>query len=340
MERPWKTDYKYCFAFTVIRNLDLNFESPVLRNPLKVEKSKQFFFGLSSKALHVSAETLVTGYVSGQNVPVSISVNNESNVEVTEVAVELVKILHYVSDSPRVRTRERIERVTISTGPGVAIKSKSSTNTSIMIPPVPPSNLGTCRVMTLSYEVHVVAKVGAFHRDTVLRMPITIGTVPLFATNSMPNYQNMPQPAINNSNWNQPPTTSMPVPPTNSQQNQPPTAPAGASTPEEYDMPPPSYQEAMTNSTLDGEADDGLHDQLPFNPRYPVFNFANYGIQPPHAQPTNHAANQMPITNQPQNMPPYSPLAPPPYNQQPNPYNQQSNPYAAGQYKIDEMKKH
>lgn len=49
MERPWKTDYKYCFAFTVIRNLDLNYESSSLRNPVKVEKTKQFFFGFSSK---------------------------------------------------------------------------------------------------------------------------------------------------------------------------------------------------------------------------------------------------------------------------------------------------
>jgi hypothetical protein len=50
-------------------------------------------------------------------------------------------------------------------------------------------------------------------------------------------------------------------------------------------MPPPSYLEAMNGTSKDdaeNENDEGLNDQQPFNPRYPVFNF---GIHPPTNDP-------------------------------------------------------
>lgn len=338
LERPWKTDYKYCFAFTVIRNLDLNYENPMLRNPLKVEKNKQFFFGLASKGLYVTAEIPLTGFVCGQQVPLSINVNNESNVEVSEIAVELVKIIHYNSETPRRKTRERIEHTAVIQCAGVPVKSKFSVKTPMLIPAVPPTTVGTCRILSHFYEIHVVAKTGAFHRDAVLRLPITIGTVPLFASNTGPSYQNQaptnlyPQVIPQNppSTWN-PATTSTGI---NSYQNQQP-APSAPNqlTPDQFDLPPPSYHEAMAVTSPDVDNDEGMNDQLHFNPRYPVFNFANYGIQPPHAQPTIQGSNQAEILNQPP-PPAYStnnPLAPP--------YGQPTLLVNAPQFPSNDMKK-
>lgn len=67
VERPWKFDVKFCFAFTVIKVLDLNYENPALRSPLKQEITKTFFFGLSSKPLFISAEIPMSGFVAGAN---------------------------------------------------------------------------------------------------------------------------------------------------------------------------------------------------------------------------------------------------------------------------------
>lgn len=237
----------------------------------------------------------MTGYVSGQQVSVNINVNNDSNVEVNEVAVELVKIVHYNSDIPRMKTRVRKEHVTVSQGAGVAVKTKSSTNLQILIPAVPPTNIGTCRVLSIFYEINVIAKVGAFHRDAVLRIPIMIGTVPLISGFII---QNAPQLYPNlNASMLQPSTVPpLPIQPSTTQSipRPAPTAPNQAI----QDMPPPSYQEAMSLSSVEPDNEEGLNDQQPFNPQYPVFNFANYGIQPPHAQPASQS--YQPTINVPQ----------------------------------------
>lgn len=177
IERPWKTDIKYCFAFTVIKNLDLNYENVSLRQPAKVESSKSFFLGIfSSQTLFMSAETAISGYVAGQPANVTVQINNESTVEVSEVALELKKIIHYNSDKPRIKTKKRYEIVSKKSFPGVAVKSKASVLTSLNIPAVPPTNIGTCRVLQVFYQLRITAVVKGLHRDLVVKIPITIGT--------------------------------------------------------------------------------------------------------------------------------------------------------------------
>jgi Arrestin (or S-antigen), N-terminal domain/Arrestin (or S-antigen), C-terminal domain len=201
LERPWKIDVKFCFAFTVIKVLDLNFESPALRSPLKTETTKTFFLGLSGKPLFLSAEVPISGFVAGQSVPISIKVNNESGTDVDETKISLKKIIHYNSQTPRRKTRERIESAAEVRHSGVPAKSKGNIEALLNLPPVPPTNTSFCRVLQVSYEIHVVAKVGGIHRSPVLRLPITIGTVPLNG------YQYTPT-NVSLSNWNMQPSTS------------------------------------------------------------------------------------------------------------------------------------
>ncbi|KAG5679987.1 hypothetical protein PVAND_009521 [Polypedilum vanderplanki] len=301
IERPWKTDIKNCFAFTVIKNFDLNYGNPQLKLPLKTETSKSFYMGLfSSQLLHMSAEIPFCGYVSGQFATISVFINNESNVEVLEIIAELKKLIQYNSDTPRMRTKQRIESCAVSKDKGVPTKSKLSTEIILVIPAVPPTNTGTCRVINVFYEIHVTARVKGFHRNPYVVIPITIGTVPLISmTTGM--YPQLPQNDTSEltAGWSMPmpqqqPSSSataplslplqIPLQPTRIA----PSAPQ-PTTPEDYgDMPPPSYHEAMnmpTTSEIDN--DEGLNDQQPFNPRYPVFNF---GIQPPN-QPPSYSSN-------------------------------------------------
>lgn len=202
MERPWKFDIKFCFAFTVIKVLDLNYESPALRTPLKTETTKTFFFGLGSKPLFVSAEIPLSGFVAGQSVPISVKINNESNVDVEEIKASLKKYIHYNSQTPRRRTRERIESAAEVRLGGVPGKSKGNFEAQLIIPSVPPTNIAFCRVIQVSYEIHVVAKVGGIHRSPLLRLPITIGTVPLQFQ------QYSAQPVVSSTTWNMQPGAS------------------------------------------------------------------------------------------------------------------------------------
>lgn len=207
MERPWKFDIKYCFAFTVLKVLDLNYESPALRSPLKNEVTKNFFFGLGSKTLFVSAEILSSGYVAGQFVTISVKINNESNVDVEEIKFSLKKFIHYNSQSPRRKTRERVEMAAETRHAGVPGKSKGNIEAQLVIPAVPPTNIAFCSVIQVSYEIHVQAKVGGIHRSPLLRLPITLGTVPL------QNSQVAASSTLNMSNWQlQPGASNAPYP--------------------------------------------------------------------------------------------------------------------------------
>lgn len=193
---------KFCFAFTVLKVLDLNYESPALRSPLKTEITKSFFFGMSSKQLFISAEIPMSGYVSGQTVPITIRVNNDSKVDIEETKVSLKKYIFYNSQTPRRKTRERIESAAEVKYAGVPAKSKGHIEAQLVLPPVPPTNIIFCRVLQVSYEIHVVAKVGGIHRSPFLRLPLTIGTVPLSG------YQYNSSSAVQLTNWNMQPGTS------------------------------------------------------------------------------------------------------------------------------------
>ncbi|CAG9804949.1 unnamed protein product [Chironomus riparius] len=283
VERPWKSDFKFCYAFTVLKPLDLNFENQSLKLPLKAEVSKSFFLGFSNKNLYMSAEVPFCGYVSGQSAPVSVSINNESGVEVYEITIELMKIIYYNSDTPRMRTRRREEKVAMTKHQGVPAKKKGAAMGNLVIPAVPPTNTGTCRTIQVFYEILVTAKTSGMHRNLTVVLPITIGTVPLLST-----YQNI-YPALQQdqiqSGWNIQPSTSQATYPAtqpaySTLETSYPSAPVANLNP---DLPPPSYQEAMMTTTQEVDNEEGLNDQQAFNPKYPVFNFANQAPMPSQA---------------------------------------------------------
>lgn len=180
IDRPWKFDLTYKVAFTVLKQLDLNYENPALRIPSKMEIANRFYCGLCKTApLYIAASIPLSGYVAGQNVNVSVEINNESRIDVEDVRISLKKIIFYNSQTPTRRTKEEILTEAETRCEGVKRSSKGKFEKQLLIPPVPPSNLNYCRVLNVSYEVHVQAKVSGVHRSPVLKLPITIGTVPL-----------------------------------------------------------------------------------------------------------------------------------------------------------------
>lgn len=203
LERPWKLDLKYSFGFTVIKVYDLNYDTPAMRTPLKAETTKNFFLGLGSKAVYISTEIPARGFVAGQTVPITIATNNESSTDVKELKISLKKVIQYNSQSPRAKTRKRIESTSEIRHSGVQRKSKESAVVHMVFPAVPPTNITFSSIIQVSYFIQIVAKVGGMHFSPILRLPVTIGTVPLAI-----NYQ----PIQSISTLNQGATGSTPVP--------------------------------------------------------------------------------------------------------------------------------
>lgn len=180
IDRPWKFDLTYKVAFTVIKQLDLNYENPALRIPTKLEIVNTFYCGLCKTApLYLAASIPMSGYVAGQHIVVTVEINNESRIDVDDIKITLKKMIFYNSQTPLRKTKEEILTQAELRCGGVVKRNKGKFEQKILIPPVPPSNLNYCRVLNVSYEVHVTAKIAGVHRNPVLKLPITIGTVPL-----------------------------------------------------------------------------------------------------------------------------------------------------------------
>ena len=96
LERSWKFDLTYTTAFTVLKQLDLNYENPTLRNPIKMEINKSFSFGFfKSDPLLMSVSIPYSGFVAGQPVNIEIEINNQSRVAIDDVKISLKKTIHY-----------------------------------------------------------------------------------------------------------------------------------------------------------------------------------------------------------------------------------------------------
>lgn len=192
IDRPWKFDLTYKIAFTVIKQLDLNYENPALKIPTKLEIVRTFYCGLCKTApLYIAASIPMSGFVPGQIIAVCVEINNESRIDVDDIKITLKKIILYNSQTPIKKTKEEILTEAEMRCGGILKRNKGKFEQKLLIPPVPPSNVNYCRVLNVSYEVHVTAKIAGVHRNPVIKLPITIGTFPLNVI-----YQHQPQHTI------------------------------------------------------------------------------------------------------------------------------------------------
>jgi hypothetical protein len=170
----------YKTAFTVIKQLDLNYENPTLTIPLKMDISKTYCCWIcKTKPLLLSASIPQSGYVPGEQVIVFVEVRNDSRFDVIDVVVSLIKIVKYNSQIPKSKTKEEI-LIEKEVRYGLIKKeSRKTFHQRLIVPPVPPSNSSYCRLLNVSYEVEIRCNVVKYSSDPFIRLPIVIGTVPL-----------------------------------------------------------------------------------------------------------------------------------------------------------------
>ncbi|XP_059610615.1 arrestin domain-containing protein 3-like [Phlebotomus argentipes] len=180
LERPWKFDQKFKVAFTVLKQFDLNFDSPILRLPCQANLERSFCCGpCRTGPMSIIAHTPQSGYVPGQTITVHAEIANASSVKLDEVRFALRKIIRFTSQKPRSKTIEETLTITEARIAGMKKKQSGKFEQHLQIPPLPPTSLTLCRVITISYEVKIEAKVSGAHLNPVVKIPVTIGTVPL-----------------------------------------------------------------------------------------------------------------------------------------------------------------
>ncbi|XP_036225693.2 arrestin domain-containing protein 17 [Bactrocera oleae] len=178
--RPWKFNQHFTRGFTVLKVMDLNYDSPLLRVPCKSEAQKVFCcWPCKTQPLKMHVSLPQSGYVPGQAIPVSVLIANESNIKVEELKIELVMLVCYYSQVPLTHTKNERIAVLKLKGDGVSVHCKKQFNYTLVVPATPPTCFNLCRIIQIAYQVEVVAKVKGWHADQVICVPVTIGNVPL-----------------------------------------------------------------------------------------------------------------------------------------------------------------
>ncbi|KAL9889873.1 arrestin domain-containing protein 17-like isoform 1-T2 [Glossina fuscipes fuscipes] len=192
LDRPWKFDQDMKMAFTVIAPVDLN-SNACVKEPFKLELEKTFCcFCCRSGPLSVLITVPVTGYVSGQVIPIICECDNGSNVSITTVKFALRKRVTFLTQRPHAEAKvSEITIAKIAVGPIRANESRTFSQ-QLEIPPLPPTNLMHCGIITLSYDLQVKCNVSGPHSNLSGNIPITLGTIPLASFKPPPPCLDMP----------------------------------------------------------------------------------------------------------------------------------------------------
>lgn len=179
LDRPWKFDQEAKAAFTVVSPLDLNTHQTA-KEPVKKEVSKHFGFCCwKSGPLTMTLSLPVGGYVPGQDIPVTVDIENGSDVPIREVKCTLRKLLTFTVTNPNKSTKK--DKITIGELMLGPVEPHATTNWTEMlkVPPLPPSNLNNCSIIDLDYDLKVKARASKWHTDLQTTTTIILGTVPI-----------------------------------------------------------------------------------------------------------------------------------------------------------------
>ncbi|KMZ02057.1 arrestin domain-containing protein 17 [Drosophila simulans] len=177
--RPWKFDQAYTKGFTVLKMLDLNFDTPQLKSAAHSEGYRTFCCGpCKTDPLKLEVNLPQAGYVPGQKIPVTIVVVNNTAVAVSELRLSLVMLVRYYSVSPE---HSRVERIIISRAKGESVLKQCTRSQTIdlPVPSTPPTCVELSNLIQIAYQLEVEALVKSLREQQLMVMPVTIGTIPL-----------------------------------------------------------------------------------------------------------------------------------------------------------------
>lgn len=147
--------------------------------PCQMEIAKSFCcWPCRTGPLSLTASVPQTGYVPGESIVISAQVINLSGSTVDYMKFELRQLIVYHSQTPNRNTKEELRTILQKRSAGVAQNNEERYEISIPIPSLPPTNTNSCRIIYVSYDIRIEAKVG-FKNYPYVEMPITIGNVPL-----------------------------------------------------------------------------------------------------------------------------------------------------------------
>ncbi|XP_061393222.1 arrestin domain-containing protein 17-like [Musca vetustissima] len=262
--RPWKFDQSYTRGFTVLKVMDLNYDTPLLKMPVNNQMSKVFCCGpMKTDPLQIEIHLPQSGYVPGQLIPISIVSTNDTKVPINEICVRLVMMVCLYSQTPTKKAVNEYITVSKLKGDSVPILCKKQFNYLLPVPATPPTCFNLCQIIQVAYRIEVEAKMkGIFYPTQVIHIPVTIGNVPLINV-----IQQQPMAATNGRTF------------TDGENADVVDGPSRQPWAVNDNIPCPSFEEAvhMPQGKLSEIGTSDYGDKT-FTPKYPVFNIPSPSI--------------------------------------------------------------
>ncbi|EDV48176.1 arrestin domain-containing protein 17 [Drosophila erecta] len=300
--KPGASNRTHNVGFTVLKLLDLNQETKMLREPASNEAVEHFCL-MHTKPVQLKVTLQQQGYVPGQFMLIHAQVRNDSSSDCRKLLIMLYLRATYTADTPSLRTTsEKIMLVKRECGP-VAHHGQRTYTETLRIPATAPTCEHLSKVVRVSYEVRVVAVMNWLMANPRVMIPVTIGNVPLATAVSGPDF--LPTNAFAAGS---PLPADLPCTSTRAMELAQ-MAAGGVSNsgyeltedledfelPEDGDdeleatddfvpdLPPPTYEQAMFMTTDIADTDaNTVSEASQFTPRYPVFDVDTFQSPPPN----------------------------------------------------------
>lgn len=186
---PWGKDKETEITFQVISPLNLN-DEPSLAEPKKEEKEK-FYCCCCCESGPTTLVVCIpySGFVPGQIIPLTVELDNNSNVTIDAVKIKLKRDLTFKARRPSEKTNFSSSELAVLRLQGIeAHASKTWTEQMIVPNSLMFSNLKYCGIITDQYVLNVEAIAGGMYENTNVNMKITMGNIPLTIAQDAPQF--------------------------------------------------------------------------------------------------------------------------------------------------------
>ena len=174
---PWAFDKEVKKYFVIMSQVDLN-EFPGLNELKTIAEDKYLGFGLfKSKPIKVTFTLEKTGFVPGENMVFTASIQNETSRDILDIKVIFVQNCKFTIKDESVTYSRKMCKTDFCKQVG-AKSSERWTSSSLIIPQVCPTSNGTCSLIDVSYELMLKFETTGISKSRKLSIPIVIGTIP------------------------------------------------------------------------------------------------------------------------------------------------------------------
>lgn len=237
---PHDSDHEIGSIFTVLSHVDLNKDLTLKEPASRMGEKTLCCLCCASGPLTLVASVPSTGFVCGQDIPITVEIENGTNKKVKDVICSLIQSVCFTAGTPEIMTKTTTDTIKSIIFEPVDVHDSKTLMKKLKIPTLPPSKLDYCDIIDIKYSLDIEAVISGPHINLHVSIPITLGTIPLLTY-----------------------VPSAPYPP-----QQPVYQPFSVQNSPYQQLPPASYEECQYRTSNF----QGTYGANIFIPRYPTYN--------------------------------------------------------------------